>query len=116
MFQVIEPTGHSVSTHPSSFPVLVWFYTGIYRRGPSPRRVPHPLLAGFRSASLGLRLYLAGSPRRQAVSSLLSYGLAVHLPLLSTTPRGDAVMFSYRVQTNPDRDFHPADSIPLHTH
>jgi hypothetical protein len=51
-------------------------------------------------ASFGLRHLLAGSPQRQAESSSsLSYGLAIHLPLLSTLPRGNAVTVGYMVQT-----------------
>src|SRR5258708_39763661 len=63
-------------------------------------------LAGI-SASLGLRLFLAGSPRRQAESRSSSYGRVVHLPLLSTPPHGDAVTFGYEVQTKPRRGLAP---------
>ena len=41
---------------------------------------------------------------------------AVHLPLLSTPPRGDAVTFGYRVQTNSGEDLHLAGSIQLQAH
>jgi hypothetical protein len=44
------------------------------------------------------------------------YGLIVHLRLLSTPPRGDAVTFSYRVPEHPGRDFHPADPMPSQAH
>ena len=44
----------------------------------------------------GLRHSLAGSPTRPAESRSLSYGPMVHLRLLSTPPRGDAVTLSYR--------------------
>jgi hypothetical protein len=44
----------------------------------------------------GLRHLQAGSPVDPAVSSSLSYGLLVHLPLLSTSPYGNAVTVSYR--------------------
>ena len=50
-------------------------------------------------ASLGLRRYLAGSPRQPAESSSSSCGPAVHLQLLSTPSREDAVTFGYKVQT-----------------
>ena len=46
----------------------------------------------------------------------LRYGLIVHLQLLSTPPRGDAVTFGYRVPEHSDRDFHPADSMQLQAH
>ena len=58
----------------------------------------------------------AGSPRRQAESSSLSYGLVVHLPLLSTSPRGDAVTFGYDAQTGLGEDLHLADSTHLQAH
>ena len=44
----------------------------------------------------GLRHPLAGSPRRPAELRSSSYGPIVHLRLLSTPPRGDAVTFGYR--------------------
>jgi len=59
------------------------------------------------AASVGLRLSLAGSPRRQAESRSSSYGRVVHLPLLSTSPHGDAVTFGYGVQTEPRRGLAP---------
>ncbi len=66
-----------------------------------------PGLTAFSRRHLGLRPSLAGSPRRQAESSFLSCGLLVHLRLLPTSPRGDAVTFSYRVQTRPWRGLSP---------
>ena len=78
-------------------PILVWFrIAGLPPRSRDERRTHW---AGFRTASLGLRLFTAGSPRRQAESSSSSYGLAIHLPLLPTSPHGDAVTFGYKVQT-----------------
>ncbi len=47
----------------------------------------------------GLRHSLAGSPTRPAESRSLSYGPMVHLRLLSTPPRGDAVTLSYRPES-----------------
>ena len=44
------------------------------------------------------------------------YGLIVHLQLLSTPPRGDAVTFGYEMPEHPDKDFHPADSMHLQAH
>jgi hypothetical protein len=46
-----------------------------------------------------LRLWLAGSSIHPAVSSLSSYGLVVHLLLLSTTHRCVAVAFGYRPES-----------------
>jgi len=66
----------------------VWsaFVTPAYRRPPVSAG-PRPLTGT--GASFGLRLSLAGSPRRQAESRSLSYGRVVHLPLLPTSPRGE---------------------------
>ena len=51
------------------------------------------------SGRSGLRPSLAGSPPHPAESSSLSYGLAVHLPLLPTPPHGDAVTVRYRPES-----------------
>src|SRR5262245_14860425 len=67
--------------------------------------MPQPLI-GI-GASFGFRLYLAGSPRRQAESRSLSCGRVVHLLLLPTSPHGDAVTFGYEVQTEPRRGLTP---------
>src|SRR5438128_10455003 len=80
------------------------FVTRAYRR-PLRAGASHPFGT---TASLGLRLSLAGSPRRLAESrSSLSYGRVVHLPLLPTPPHGDAVTFGYAVQTQPRRGLAP---------
>jgi hypothetical protein len=95
---------------PAAASGLVWFDPGAYRAVCQ----PHPFL-GTR-ASLGLRLFLAGSPRQPAESSSSSCGPAVHLQLLSTPSREDAVTFGYQVQTNLGKDFHLADSIHSQAH
>ena len=46
----------------------------------------------------------------------LRYGLIVHLRLLSTPPRGDAVTVSYEVPEHSGKDLHPADSMHLQAH
>jgi hypothetical protein len=51
------------------------------------------------SCRLRLRPTLAGSPLHMAVSSSSSYGLVVHLRLLSTPPRGDAGTFDCRQES-----------------
>src|SRR5262245_47171465 len=63
---------------------------------------------------LGFRHWLAGSPRQQAESSLrrltevnLYCGLDVHLRLLSTSPRGDAVTIDYAGPDVPRRGLSP---------
>jgi len=61
-----------------------------------------PLSAtGFRRLSRrsGLRPWVAGSSVCPAVSSSLAYGLVIHLPLLRTPPRGDALSFGYRPES-----------------
>jgi len=102
----IEPSNHSVSNHPSSPPPPTWFcVTGL-----TVARLHHAARthsAEFRSTSLGLHLSLAGSPRRPAESSSSSYGLAVHLRLLSTSSHENAVTFSYRVQVKPRQGLPP---------
>ena len=46
----------------------------------------------------------------------LRYGLIVHLRLLSTPPRGDAVTFGYGAPEYPGKDSHLADSMQLQAH
>ena len=46
----------------------------------------------------------------------MRYGLIVHLRLLSTPPRGDAVTLGYGVPEHSGKDFHPADSMQLQAH
>ena len=72
---------------------------------------------------LGLRHFLAGSPRQQAESSLrrlteisLYCGLDVRLRLLSTPPRGDAVTIGYEEPDFLDEDFHLANATTLQAH
>ena len=69
---------------------------------PSTPRTPDVALARYPSAHRAisrLRHCLAGSPVRQAESSSLSCGLVVHLLLLPTPPRGDAVTVDYRPES-----------------
>ena len=102
----IEPSNHSVSNHPSPPPLPTWFcVTGLTVAGLHHAARTH--LAEFRTTSLGLHLSLAGSPRRQAESSSSSYGLVVHLQLLSTSSHENAVTFSYRVQVKPRQGLAP---------
>jgi hypothetical protein len=96
LFYVVKPSDHSVSNHPSS-PRGLGLVPCHRLTGNTTLGRLHPFLGTI--ASLGLRRYLAGSPRRQAESSSLSYGPVVHLQLLSTPSHEDAVTFGYRVQT-----------------
>ncbi len=64
-----------------------------------------------------LRLWLAGSPRSKAETRFSSYGRGIPLGLLSTPPRGDAVIFGYRPgELWPDGDLHPADGVCSKAH
>ena len=92
-----EPSDHSVSNHPPSLQLLGLFSTAGRTAGTAPRNVFHPL-GRAALASVGLRHGTAGSPRQKAESSSSSYGLVVHLLMLSTSPRGDAVSFGYGSQ------------------
>jgi len=66
--------------------------------------------------SLGLRLGIAGSPQQSAESGSLSYGLLLRFQLLSTSPRDDAVTFSFIATTYNRADFHHADKASSRTH
>ena len=49
---------------------------------------------------------VSSSDRESPLDSSV-YGLSLHFQLLSTSPRGDAVTFSYWRLAPPERDFHP---------
>ena len=87
---------------------------------PTTPRTPDVALARYPSAHRAisrLRHSLAGSPVRQAESSSLSCGLVVHLLLLPTPPRGDAVAVGYRLESVlPGEDFHLSDHARLQAH
>ena len=89
----IKPSDRSASNHLLPPPGL-----GLVSSRSLPRGLPTASLSGI-PASLGLRRYLAGSPRQPAESSSSSCGPAVHLQLLSTPSHEDAVTFGYKVQT-----------------
>ncbi len=84
--------------------VRLGFNSRTYRRDGSKS---HPTLSQGLPTSIGLRLTPAGSPRRQAESSSSSYGLVIHLPMLSTLPYGNAVPFSYEAQVRPRQGLSP---------
>ncbi len=89
----IKPSDRSASNH-----LLPPLGLGLVSPRSLPRGLPTASLART-TASLGLRLFLAGSPRQPAESSSSSCGPAVHLQLLSTPSHEDAVTFGYEVQT-----------------
>jgi hypothetical protein len=63
-----------------------------------------------------LRPERAGSPQLHAESGSSACGLPVHLRLLSTPPRGDAVTFDYEPTTGLGADLHRADKASSRTH
>ena len=97
----IKPSDRSASNH-----LLSPLGFGLVLSRELTRGLPTASLAGT-TASLGLRLSLAGSPRQPAESSSSSCGPAVHLPLLSTPSREDAVTFGYEVQIQPRQGLSP---------
>jgi hypothetical protein len=81
----VWPSVHSVSNHPT---------------GSRCRFCTLPLSAsGFLSPGLGFAIASQARHSRPAESSSLSYGLVVHLLLLPTPPRGDAVAVDYRPES-----------------
>ena len=105
------PTIPSPTTHRCPW-VVVWFPDHrAYRRKSAVRAVCIYARRPWRL--LGFAYWGAGSPQRQAESSSSSYGLVVHLQLLSTPPRGDAVTFSYKAQTMPWQGLSPCKFDPL---
>ena len=85
----VGPSKHSAPNHLarscSRFDTQPLSGTGVQRRGCT--------------VGSGLRHRSAGSPLGPAETGSSSCGLLVHLPLLSTSPRGDAVTFSYRPES-----------------
>src|SRR6201984_2029212 len=76
---------------------------------PHPRRLSDGRFIS-RLSAIGcsrLRHACASSPQRYAESGLFSYRLPVHLRLLSTPPRGDAVTFDYGASDRPRRGLPP---------
>jgi hypothetical protein len=63
-----------------------------------------------------LRHQREGSPQLHAETGSSSYGPPVHLQLLPTPPRGDAVTFDYGVATNPRTDLHRSVKTSSRTH
>jgi hypothetical protein len=109
------------SRHFCSSTVFFWS-EGQTRRPCVPRNTEGHFPPGFGS---GLRTALAGSPVGLAESGSLCamflmsrrYGPVVHLRLLPTPCRHDAVAFDCRrVNVPPDRDFHPAVCTPSQAH
>lgn len=74
---------HPVSTHLAAPAVAL-------AHNPSARR------ASDACASVWASPFASRLASRPGRIEFVSYGLLVHLPLLSTSPRGDAVTFSYR--------------------
>ena len=107
---VTEPSDHSVSNHL-----------------PSPRRISGiscvgltgPRRRGRPFGSVRLLGFAVHSQARHDIRPNRVYsrhGLIVHLRLLSTPPRGDAVTFGYGVPEHPGKDSRHADSMQLQAH
>ena len=71
------------------------------------REVLHPLRQGFARRQLGFAFPRGGSPRRQTESSSSSYGLVIHLLVLSTSHHWDAVPLGYGMQIPSRRGLPP---------
>jgi hypothetical protein len=107
---VIETSDHSVSNHlqpPRR-------HSGVSCVGlTGPHRCGRPF---------GAMRQLGFAPTQQARRDCrpnrvhLRYGLIVHLRLLSTPPRGDAVTFGYKVPEHLGKDSHLAVSMQLQAH
>jgi hypothetical protein len=88
----IWSSGHPVPNHPSVSTVA-------FAHNPSAQWTSPSCSVETRSklkAESGFRHRFAGSPSGQAEAGSLDYGLLIHLLLLPTPPRGDAVTFGYR--------------------
>ncbi len=108
---VIEPSDHSVSKHLLSPRRISGFScVGL--------TVPHSCGRPFNKGRcvLGFAIGLLARHDRRPNRVHLRYGLIVHLRLLSTPPRGDAVTFSYEVPEHFGKDSHLADSMHLQAH
>jgi hypothetical protein len=106
----IESSDHSVSNHPSSSRQDSGFYMPSV---PDHLAVAAPCRAA-RQLGFAVGVQARHDDRPNRVH--LRYGLIVHLRLLSTPPRGDAVTVGYGLPEHPDKDFHLADSMQLQAH
>ncbi len=106
----IKPSDRSASNH-----LLPPLGLGLVLPESLPRDLPTASLSRT-TASVGLRHYLAGSPRQPAESSSSSCGPVVHLQLLSTPSHEDAVTFGYKIQTIFRQGLSPVDLIHSQAH
>ena len=107
---VIETSDHSVSNHPLSSRLVSGFFSaGLTGPHGSGRPLGAVRQLGF---AIGKRARHDRWPNRVH----WGYGLIVHLRLLSTPPRGDAVTIGYGMPEHPGKDLHLADSMQLQAH
>ena len=103
MYRVFQP----FRLQPPLVAPVAWLVSATGRTVEANHRIRLTHSGRVSPTSIGLRLGLAGSPRRQAESSSSSYGLIVHLPMLSTSPRRDAVPVGYGTQARPRQGLPP---------
>jgi hypothetical protein len=103
MYRVFQP----FRLQPPIIAPVAWLVSATGRTVEANHRIRLTHSGRVSPTSIGLRLGLAGSPRRQAESSSSSYGLIVHLPMLSTSPRRDAVPVGYGTQARPRQGLPP---------
>jgi len=103
MYRVFQP----FRLQPPLVAPVAWLVSATGRTVEADHRIRLTHSGRASPTSIGLRLGLAGSPRRQAESSSSSYGLIVHLPMLSTSPRRDAVPVDYGTQARPRQGLPP---------
>ena len=110
LLTVTESSDHSVSNHPPpSRLVSGVFLSRTYRTTSCGRPLGAVRQLGF---AFSQQARHDGWPNRV----YLRYGLIVHLRLLSTPPRGDAVTIGYGMPEHPGKDSHLADSMHSQAH
>ena len=107
---VTEPSDHSASNHPPSSRQA----SGVFSVGLTGPPCGGRPFGAVRQLGFAFPQQARHDGRPNRVH--LRCGLIVHLRLLSTPPRGDAVTVGYGVPEHSGRDFHPADSMQLQAH
>ena len=95
-------------------PVAPAYFWGFLRRAYRTMSPWSPVSRPVRHLGFAIEEQARHNSRPNRVHS--RYGLIVHLRLLSTPPRGDAVTVSYEVPEHFGKDSHPAGSMQLQAH